>query len=150
MVVEQPRESPKRMRYDARRRVFYATDVPSLLYKTDFPGVYGWVEGLGHPPDSHCDIFLLSELSFWPGDVTEAHVCGVLVRNDHDHKIVALDSAWVSKLLTCDLDSLPDDLRDAMTKVYPVLREGERWAGAAEAWELLEAIRTKRFVPNAD
>jgi len=150
MVVEQPREARYRLRFDDRHGRFYVTDVPSLLYDKGFPGVYGWVEGLGHPPGSHCDIFLLSRTAFQPGDVVDAHVCGVLVRGDRDHKVFAVDADWANELPAWDLDALPEQLRHDVMALYPVLLKGERWAGAREAWALLESIRTKRFVPNAD
>lgn len=150
MVVEQPRDARYRMRYDDQRRVFYETEVPSLLFDKRFPGVYGWVQGLGDPPGNHCDIFLLSDVPYKPGDVAEAYISGVLLRSDHDHKLVALDRAWAGQLRQWDFAALPEDLRNAVMRLYPILRGGERWEGVPDAASLLDSIRGKRFVPNAD
>lgn len=150
MVVEQPRDARYRVRYDRERRSFYETAVPSLIYDANFPGVYGWVEGLGAPPGSHCDIFLITDCPRTPGDVAEAHVCGVLVRNDRDHKLVSLDVDWAQRLSSCDLAALPLALLAAVMRLYPVLRPGERWGGVGDARSLLISISNQWFIPNAD
>lgn len=150
MVVEQPRDARFRLRYDPGNDTFVATDVPSMLFERRFPGVYGWIEGLGQPPTSHCDILLLTDLHFPPGAVVDAYVCGVFFRSDRDHKILAVDAAYSRALPLCDISFLPERLALAVREVYPVLEPGERWGDASEAASLLEAMRSRTFIPNAD
>lgn len=150
LVVEQPREFPYRLRYNDVERKFVRTAVRSMLLDRNFPGVYGWVDGLGHPPGSHCDLFLLTDLRFEPGDLVDAHVCGIFFRSDLDHKVFALDEAHFRAVRKCDFFSLPSGLRQSIERLYPEPREGDRWAGADEARAHLEAIYLKLVVPNAD
>ena len=58
VIVEQPRDEPFRLEYDPVHNTFNQSQFKSLLYGRGFSGAYGWIGGLGTPPEPHCDVIL--------------------------------------------------------------------------------------------
>lgn len=132
-IVEQPPGAPYRFDYHPEDGSFRVTPSLSLFYDRGFSGAYGWVGGLGTPPDPHADVIILTDRSVLPGDVFAAHVCGVFYRADGDHKLVALDAALRATVDTPDLAALDPTTLAELRALYPRVGPGEGWRGAAEA-----------------
>ena len=105
IVVEQPKNEPHRLRYD-RASGFKRTPHKSLLFARGFSGVYGWVGGLGTPPEPHLDVLLLTHQNHKAGDVLLGFVCGVFYRGDGDHKLVALEAERRAAVARADFFAL--------------------------------------------
>lgn len=137
VIIEQPRKEPNRYSYDSVRKSFFRTSNTSLAYARGFSGVYGWVGGSGIPPAPHHDVFLFTNRSPSFGDILEGHICGVFIRQDNDHKFIAVDDEIRSVMVTADLPSLRKNLYDEMLQLYPRIDEGEGWQNAEIAFSHL-------------
>ena len=133
VVVEQPRSEPHRLRYDRVSGSFERTPHKSLMFERGFSGAYGWVGGLGTPPEPHLDILLLTHQNPQPGNVLLGVICGVFYRGDGDHKLVALDAERRAEMTGADIDALDKPTQDELLRLYPDVREHEGWHGAEEA-----------------
>ena len=132
VVAEQPKSEPYRLRYDRASGSFERTSYKSLLFERGFGGVYGWIGGLGTPPEPHLDILLLTHQNPQPGDVLLGVICGVFYRDDGDHKLVALD-AQQQPVTRAGFFALDSATQDELRRLYPNVRENEGWHGAEEA-----------------
>lgn len=137
VVVEQPSHEPMRIAYDAFQNKFRRTEHKSLMYVRGFSGAYGWIGGLGTPPDPHCDVILISDRNHQCGDIIPARVCGIFYRRDEDHKIIALDIEMSKVISNYDLFSIDEERYNEITGIYPEVAEGEGWYGAQEALRYL-------------
>lgn len=137
VIVEQPRNEPDRFSYDPTHKSFYRTSYKSLIYTRGFSGVYGWVGGSGIPPKPHHDVLLFTNLTPSVGDILAGHICGVFIRQDHDHKFVSVDDEIRNSMATADLSSLRDDLYNELLRLYPRIDEGEGWNNAEVAFSNL-------------
>ena len=133
LVVEQPKSEPCRLRYDRASGFFERTPHKSLLFERGFGGVYGWVGGLGTPPEPHRDVLLLTHQDPQPGDVLMGVVCGVFYRGDGDHKLVALGAERRAATARADFFALDGATQDELRRLYPDVRENEGWYGAEKA-----------------
>ena len=92
VVIEQPRHELYRLVYDPASGTFTRTTLKSLVYERGFSGAYGWLGGLGIPPEPHFDVLLITEkdpdLAIFLKDVYVVFS----IRGDGDHKFVALDT----------------------------------------------------------
>lgn len=140
VIIEQPSNEPKRIEYDADQNEFRQTEYRSLIYERGFSGAYGWIGGLGTPPDKHSDVILISDRTHKPGDVVPAYVCGIFYRIDGDHKIVSIDAKKREAMMQIDLWSLAEDIYNEVTSIYPDVAENEGWYGAQEAQAYLQKI----------
>jgi inorganic pyrophosphatase len=138
VIVEQPRNEPYRLSYDPISNAFTRTTCKSLLYERGFGGAYGWIGGMGAPPEPHYDVLLLTKQDPQPGDVLLGYVCGVFYRRDGDHKFVALDAELRSTVPRADLASLDKTTYDELMRLYPQVGENEGWHGAEEAFSFLK------------
>ena len=132
VVVEQPKGEPYRLRYDRASESFERTPHKSLMFARGFGGAYGWVGGLGTPPQPHLDVLLLTQQNPQPGDVLLGVVCGVFYRDDGDHKLVALEAEGQT-VTRVDFLALNSATQDELRRLYPNVRENEGWHGAEEA-----------------
>ena len=137
VIVEQPRNEPDRYSYDPIRKSFYRTSYKSLGYLRGFSGVYGWIGGSGIPPNPHHDVMLFTNQSPSFGDILVGHICGVFIRQDNDHKFVAVDDEIGNSMTTADLSCLKKDLFDELIRQYPRIDEGEGWHNAEIAFSHL-------------
>jgi hypothetical protein len=139
VIVEQPRNEPYRMAYDPRSGRFSRLSYPSLFYERGFThGVYGWVGGSGIPPAPHHDVMLMTDQFPSCGDVLVGHMCGVFLRQDNDHKFVAVDDEIRRGMKTADLAALPQIYAQELRRIYPRIGEGEGWYGAEVACSYLQ------------
>lgn len=138
VVIEQPRHAPYRFEYDPVTNTFTATAYKSLFYDRGFSGAYGWIGGSGVPPGPHFDVMLLTDQTLRPGDVVVGHICGVFVRNDGDHKFVALDSKRCKQAAQADLSALDAETNAELRRLYPFIGENEGWFGAEVAQSYLQ------------
>ncbi len=138
VIVEQPRNEPYRMSYDPIHETFSRRSYKSLAYERGFTsGVYGWIGGSGIPPASHHDVLLLTRQSPACGDILLGHICGVFLRQDHDHKFVAVDDEIRQSMKTMDLASLDKSYYHELLQLYPRIYEGEGWFGVEVAHSYL-------------
>ena len=138
VIVEQPRNEPYRWSYDPIQGAFIRLPNKSLFYDRGFTkGVYGWIGGSGIPPGPHHDVILLTEQSPSCGDVLLGHICGVFLRQDDDHKFVAVDNELRQGMKTADLASLDETYYRELLQLYPRIGEGEGWYGAEVAFSYL-------------
>ncbi|HRF46886.1 MAG TPA: hypothetical protein PLC98_04600 [Anaerolineales bacterium] len=144
VIVEQPRDQPRRLRFDAADDTFHPTTDRSLLFERGFSGAYGWIAGSGAPPDPHWDVLLCTCLNLPAGVVVDADLCGVFVRGDGDHKFVALGRDLADVGVVADLDEFPHDLGRRLKMLYPRVDPGEGWHGAAYARALVQTAPTSR------
>lgn len=133
VVVEQPRNEPNRFSYDPVSQTFARSSSKSLLYDRGFGGAYGWIGGSGVPPGPHHDVLLFTRRSPSVGEVLLGHICGVFLRNDHDHKFVAVDDEIRGEMGKADISALDRVFYDELIRLYPRIDEGEGWFGAEVA-----------------
>jgi len=138
IVVEQPRNEPYRFSYDPISGTFTRTNYKSLVYDRGFSGAYGWIGGLGAPPEPHYDVFLFTKQNPQPGDILLGFLCGVFYRNDGDHKFVAVDDGLNHTMARADLAFLDHASRDELMRLYPHMGENEGWHGVDEALAYLK------------
>jgi hypothetical protein len=65
------------------------------------------------------------------------HICGVFLRQDNDHKFVAVDDDIRRSMKTADLMSLDEAYYDDLLRIFPKIDEGEGWYGAEVAYSYL-------------
>jgi inorganic pyrophosphatase len=133
VIVEQPRNEPRRFSYDSASQVFSLTSHRSLIFERGFSGVYGWIGGTGVPPAPHHDVLLFTNVFPTVGEVLPGHVCRVFLRQDNDHKFVAVDDEIRRSMTTADLPSLDKVFYDELLRLYPRVDKGEGWFGAEVA-----------------
>ena len=138
VVVEQPRHELYRLVYDPASGTFTRTTLKSLVYERGFSGAYGWLGGLGIPPEPHFDVLLITEKDPRPGDILEGCICGVFFRGDGDHKFVALDTDLRATVARADLEALDQKTYNELMRLYPRIGENEGWYGAETARSFLE------------
>ena len=138
VVIEQPRNEPYRILYDPASDTFKRAAYKSLIYERGFSGAYGWLGGLGAPPEAHFDILLITRQALQPGDILPGYICGVFFRGDGDHKFVALDTELRSTVARADLDALDRTTHAELMRLYPRIGENEGWRGAEEACSFLK------------
>ncbi len=137
VVVEQPADEEYRLEYDAKGDEFVRTANKALVWARGFSGSYGWIGGPGSPPGTHLDVYLVTRKSTCPGDILEGYICGIFFRRDGDHKLLALDSDLIGTIERPDLSCLDPATRAELDALYPLVRGGEGWCGAQEAWSYL-------------
>ena len=137
VIVEQPRNEPHRFLYDPDSQTFSRSSHKSLIYDRGFSGVYGWIGGTDVPPAPHHDVLLLTKLFPAAGEIVVGHICGVFLRQDHDHKFVAVDDEIRRSMTTADVLSLDRALYEELLRLYPRIETGEGWFGAEVAFSHL-------------
>ena len=137
VVVEQPSQEPYRLKYDPVTGTFSRLTIISLTYERGFSGAYGWIGGLGIPPEPHFDVLLVTRQNPQPGDILEAYICGVFFRADNDHKFVALDPELKGSVVRADLDALDPETQAELKRLYPRIGENEGWFDAETACSFL-------------
>jgi len=130
VVVEQPGDEPCRLEYDPATGSFQRTDIGSLIYARGFRGAYGWIGGLGAPPQPHFDVLLVTDGNPQAGEILLGHLCGMFRRGDGDHKFVALDDRLLGRVARPDLECLDPGWRTQLLGLYPRIGPGEGWFGA--------------------
>lgn len=133
VVIEQPRNEPYRFAYDPLTGTFARTTYKSLIYDRGFSGAYGWIGGLGTPPEPHYDVILFTQQNPQPGDILLSYLCGMFYRGDGDHKFVAIDSQLIGTVTRPDLATLDQTSYGELMALYPHVGEKEGWRGVEEA-----------------
>lgn len=134
IVIEQTYEYKKRMEFDSSSNSFIETEVESLMYARDFHHPYGWIKESGAPPGAHMDVFLLSNKKYSLGDEVAINIVGCFMRNDGDHKLIAV----LPERHETDFFQLPEEEQADMHRLYPRVSDGEGWYGADKARELID------------
>jgi inorganic pyrophosphatase len=138
VVIEQPRNEPYRMLYDPIKGTFSRRPHKSLFYERGFiSGDYGWIGGSGVPPAPHQDAFFLTRQPSFCGEIHLGHICGVFLRQDNDHKFVAVDDDIRRSMKTADLTSLDEVYYQDLLHIFPRVDEGEGWFGSEVAYSYL-------------
>ena len=137
VIVEQPKNEPYRFMYDPINQTFSRSSHKSLIYDRGFSRVYGWIGGTGVPPTPHHDVLLFTTHFPALGEILLGHICGVFLRQDNDHKFVAVDDEIRENMKALDLSSLEKALHAELLRLYPRIDEGEGWFGAETAFSTL-------------
>ena len=137
VVIEQPAREPYRFAYDPVSDTFIRKTIKSLLFERGFSGAYGWIGGLGFPPNPHFDVLLITGKDPKAGDVLEGYICGAFFRADSDHKFVALDVDLRYRVYKPDLDSMDQETYEQLMRLYPRIGKNEGWFGAEVARDYL-------------
>jgi inorganic pyrophosphatase len=137
VIVEQPRNEPHRFSYDPASQTFFRSSHKSLIFDRGFSGVYGWIGGSGVPPAPHHDVLLFTNQFPAVGEILVGHICGVFLRQDNDHKFVAVDDGIRRNMTTADLSSLDKAFYEELVRLYPRVDEGEGWFGREVAFAQL-------------
>lgn|GEM_PF-1617557 len=145
VVVEQPANEEYRLAYDPVQETFVRTKIKCLSYARGFSGAYGWIGGLGTPPQKHFDVFLVTKREFQAGDIVLGHICGIFYRRDGDHKLVALDADLITTVKRADLLCFDKTTYTEVTILYPEVGENEGWYGAEEARSYLKRIQSQNL-----
>ena len=138
VVIEQPSREPYRFYYDPVSDTFIRKTIKSLIFERGFSGAYGWIGGMGTPPNPHFDVLLITGKDLQPGDVVEGYICGVFFRADNDHKFVALDADLRYRVYKPDIDSMDPETHAQLMRLYPQIGENEGWFGADVARDYLK------------
>lgn len=125
MIIEQTRNYEYRMSYDPHKKIFFNSGFKSLLYARNFPYPYGWLKDSGTPPQEHLDVILLSLDDFELGDEVLVRLVGCFLREDKDHKLLALLPSRKEK----DLSALAPEEIQALNNLYQPFSEKEGWYG---------------------
>lgn len=123
MIVEQTKKYRKRMYYDAKSNTFMEREYDYLGYARNFIQPYGWIKESGTPPKPHWDVILMSDNEFELGDEVCIKVIGVFMRNDGDHKFVAVETSRDIE----DFSQLSDEEIEGLHGLYPRIDKGEGW-----------------------
>lgn len=133
-IIEQTREYENRVKFDPIRNIFYETESKSLAYVRKFPYPYGWIKESGTPPGPHLDVILLSSKKYKLGDEIPIKIVGCFVRNDGDSKLIGI----LPERLEIDFFELPEDEKADLSRLYPLVDDGEGWYGAERARDIIE------------
>lgn len=131
-IIEQTYEYKKRMQYQSDKKTFVESDYISIFYERGFPYPYGWLKESGTPPEPHWDVLIMTERSVELGDEISVKIVGVFMRNDGDHKFVAVEE---SREINDLYDLSPKEMKD-LQQLYPRIGAGEGWFGQSIAMEL--------------
>lgn len=134
MRVEQTNDYKNRVKYYPNDDSFKETEWGSIMYLRGFKGVYGWIEGMGTPPEKHLDIFLITDKKYSLGDRESVKVIGCFVRADEDHKIIAVHEE-------CDVENiseLSEEKSEMLKALYPQIGEGDGWVDKKDAINIIE------------
>ena len=145
VVVEQPANEEYRLAYNPVQETFVRTKIKSLSYARGFSGAYGWIGGLGTPPQKHFDVFLVTKRELQAGDIVLGHICGIFYRRDGDHKLVALDADLITTVKRADLLCFDKTTYTEVTRLYPEVGENEGWYGAEEARSYLKRMQSQNL-----
>lgn len=140
VVVEQPARERYRLEFDPATEHFIRTAYLALSYSRGWSGAYGWVGGLGTPPEGHTDVYLVTRKPTQPGDIMAGCVCGVFFRSDGDHKLVALDADLIDTVERADIACLDRATLAELYALYPVWHHGEGWFGVDQARAYLKSL----------
>lgn len=133
-IIEQTFEYKQRMQYQPDTHTFVETEFVSLNYVRGFPYPYGWIKESGTPPEPHWDVYVMSDKQFKLGDEIPVKLIGIFVRNDGDHKFIAVE---LERKIN-ELEQLTNEEKEALHKLYRRIGEGEGWYGSAKALEIYE------------
>ena len=134
MIIEQTKNYSKRVIYNPETNYFYESEFDSLLYKRNFFYPYGWIKDSGTPPDPHWDVILMSDNDFDLGQEVKIKIIGVFIRNDGDHKYLAVE---LDRNID-DYDELSENEKEALRNLYPNISDGEGWFGKEIAIDAME------------
>ena len=106
VIVKQPKNESHRFTYDPASQTFSRSSSKSLIYDRGFSGVYSWIGGTGVPPAPHHDVLLFTTKFPASGQILLGHICGVFLRQENDHKFVAVDDEIRDDMTAANLSSL--------------------------------------------
>lgn len=100
----------------------------------NFPYPYVWIKESGTPPGPHLDVILLSSNEYKLGDEIPIKIVGCFVRNDGDSKLIGI----LPERLETDFFELDEDEKADLSRLYPIVGDGEGWYGAERAMEIIK------------
>lgn len=130
IIIEQTKAYKKRLKYNPTNHTFDETDFDSLMYIRNFPYPYCWIKETGTPPQSHLDVFLISDEDYELGVEKAIKLIGVFIRDDGDHKLI---SVLEENKKVKDLSDLTVDELNKLHKLYPEVSKNEGWYGKEKA-----------------
>jgi 8-oxo-dGTP diphosphatase len=147
VVVENPRGTIDRIVYDETAYEFRPT---GWVFPRTLPFHYGWIpQTLTAADGDELDAVVIGEGDATVGSVIVARPIGALLREDEDHKIVAvradLPSAFAS---VADIHERPD-LRQPIEDLFRDISAVRGWASAAEARTMILHAQRDRIRHDA-
>jgi 8-oxo-dGTP diphosphatase len=138
-IVENPRGTRERIVYDADRHDFAPN---GDLFAGPLPFHYGWMPRTVSPGDgSELDVAVLGEGEAVVGSALAVRPIGALLREDGDHKIVAIRADLPSAYATVvDVRERPD-LQEPIEAAFRTRGAVRGWASASEARGLILAAQ---------
>jgi len=141
-VIEQCPGDIDRMEYEPKTGRFVPNGFGYLHSQRGYRGAYGWIAGLGTPPQPHVDVLILTQRTdLVHGQQLAATICGIFWRADGDHKLIAVTDEVLKDCACADWDSLPLSWRNQLERIYPHLEPGEGWLGSNQAQDYLLRCR---------
>jgi inorganic pyrophosphatase len=148
--VEIPRGSRNKYEWDSRSGVRLDRVLYSPLH---YPADYGFLEGTLAEDGDHLDVLVFTFEPTFPGCLVEVRPIGVLDMRDEkgrDQKILAVPVADPRFDAVEDLSGVPAHFLREVEHFFTVYKELERkpveiygWAGAEEAWRLVEEAQRR-------
>ena len=142
VVIENPKGTVHRMVYDAERAEF----VPSgEIFADPLPIHYGWIPATWSAGDGReLDVVVVGEGKTVVGSVVPARPIGTLLREDQDHKVLAVRVDIASSYADVVDAAERPELRDMVDGLFRHRAVLKGWASAAETRRLiLEAQRAR-------
>ena len=148
VVVENPRGSTERVVYNEGRHEFVPT---GEVFPAPLPIHYGWIPHTFAEADGdELDAVVIGEGDAAVGSVIVGRPIGALLREDDDHKIVAVRADLASAYGTViDIGERPE-LRELLEELFATRSPLKGWGSAAEARSMIlnaQAARIRRDGP---
>jgi 8-oxo-dGTP diphosphatase len=140
-VIENPKGTTKRLKYDETRNAFEPT---GEVFAAPLPFHYGWIPRTLSPGDDReLDVIVVGEGETAIGSVVAARPIGALLRGDLDHKILAVRVDLPSAFATVTEVSRQPELQKTLEELFRSRAELTGWASAGETRRLImEAQRS--------
>ena len=147
VVTENPAGTRERIVYDAELHEFKPT---GWTFPEPLPFHYGWIPHTFAAADGdELDAVVFGEGEAPVGSVIVARTIGALLRDDEDHKIVAVRADLASVYADVgDIRERPD-LQEPIEKLFRRISKVTGWAGTAEARSMVLSAQRDRIAREA-
>ncbi len=140
VVIENPKGTVNRLVYDGVECRFVPT---GEIFKTPLPIHYGWIPRTLSPGDDReLDVTVVGEGETAVGSVIAARPIGTLLREDQDHKVLAVRADLPSKYTTVTEASEAPELQEMVDGLFRPRARLKGWANAADTRRLI--LETQR------
>ena len=147
VVVENPLGTTERVVYDQARNAFKPT---GWTFPQPLPFHYGWIPRTLIAADGEeLDAVVIGEGETAVGSVIAARPIGALLREDGDHKVIAVRADLPSLYQGASDIADRDDMREPIERLFRQISGVKGWATAAETRALILAAQRDWIVRDA-